>query len=226
LTFLLTYGGSWRGLMANLGWPKEKALRIEANYHALYVESDEWVKAKIDEAARLGYATSAFGLRIRAPLLTQTLRGRAKCPHEAEAEARTLGNAISGQSYGLLTNRAANAFMAKVWASPYRLDILPVAFIHDAIYLLIRSRPEIVEWVNRELITEMRWQELPEITHDQVKLGAELDLFYPSWAYPVTLPNGADAATILERCQAHRDELHEKGVLPALPTKKTPMSTP
>lgn len=212
-TFALTYQGTYITLMRNLGWSEEKAKQVEANYHRLYEDSDRWVQAKIDEASRQGYAEAAFGLRIRTPLLEQTLRGRAKCPHEADAEARTLGNAISGQSYGLLTNRAANAFMAKVWASPYRLDVLPVALIHDAIYLLIREDLQVIEWVNRELIIEMRWQELPEIQHDQVKLGAELDLYWPDWAHPLTLPNDIDATDILQRCKAHFAKLREEGVV-------------
>ena len=35
--------------------------------------------------------------------------------NEASQEARTAGNALSGQSYGLLNNRAIIAFMKKVW---------------------------------------------------------------------------------------------------------------
>jgi len=33
-----------------------------------------------------------------------------------------------------------------------------------------------------------------------VKLGAALDIFYPSWAYPITLPNDASQAEIKETC--------------------------
>jgi DNA polymerase-1 len=91
--------------------------------------------------------------------------------------------------------------MQKVWASPYRYDIKPVALIHDAIYILIRNDVEIVEWANRELIASMRWQELPEIQHPTVHLGAALDLFWPDWAHPTTLPNDADQTTILEMCK-------------------------
>ena len=136
-------------------------------------------------------------------MLHQTIRGLKNTPREAQAEARTLGNAISGQSYGLLNNRAANAFMEKVWASPYRLKILPVNLIHDAIYFLIEDDLEVVEWVNRELPACMAWQELPEIQHPEVKLSAELDLFWPSWEKPVTLPNGASKEEIMKRCAEH-----------------------
>lgn len=204
-TFLLTYGGTYHGMMSNLGWPEDKAKAIEANYHDLYKVSDEYVAERLKQAAKDGYVEVAFGLRVRTPLLAQVLWGGPRVPYAAQAEGRTAGNAL-GQSYGLLNNRAANAFMAKVWASPYRYDILPVALIHDSIYLIIRDRTDVVEWVNNNLIQEMRWQELPEIQHDQVKLGAALDIFWPDWAHPVTLPNDCDRDKIVEVCTKHRQE--------------------
>ena len=124
-----------------------------------------------------------------------------RVPREAEAEARTLGNAISGQSYGLLNNRAAVAFMEKVWKSKYRYDILPVALIHDAAYFLIRDNVEVVHWVNTELPKEMEWQDLTEIQHKDVKLGAELDLFYKGWHQPITLPNSISQQDIINICK-------------------------
>jgi DNA polymerase-1 len=59
---------------------------------------------------------------------------------------------------------------------------------------------EVVEFANRELIKSMQWQELPEIQHPTVKLGAALDIFYPDWAHAITLPNKADQKTIMELC--------------------------
>lgn len=200
-TFALTYLGTWMTMVKNLGWPEEKAKKVEANYHKLYAASTAWVKARIDEAAKLGYSLAAFGLRIRTPLLAQTTLGRSTTPKEAEAEARTLGNAISGQSYGLLNSRAMNAFMEQVWNSPYRYDILPVAQIHDAGYYLIRDDAEIVAFANKGITEAMSWQELPEIQHPQVKLGAQLDLFFPNWANPITLPETATAEEIKEICK-------------------------
>jgi len=208
-TFALTYQGTWHTLVNSLGFPKEDALRIEANYHELYKVSDQWVQAKLDQASQDGYVTVAFGLRLRTPLLGQVLRGRAKVPYEAEAEGRTAGNAL-GQSYGLLNNRACNEFMQKVWQSRFKYDIRPVAMIHDAIYLVIRDDIEVVEWVNRELIKSMEWQELPELVHPTVKIGAALDIFYPSWAYACTLPNYADQREIRATCDTFLADLAEK----------------
>jgi len=111
-----------------------------------------------------------------------------------------------GQSYGLLNNRAAVEFMQKVWKSKYAHYILPIGLIHDAIYLLVKDDVATVEWVNNELIKSMQWQELPEISHDFVKLGAELDIFWPSWANPITIPNNADQATIYKLCKEHQSK--------------------
>jgi DNA polymerase-1 len=199
-TFLLTYGGTYHGMMSNLGWDKEKSQRIEANYHELYKESDQYVHNKLVQASKDGYVEVAFGLRVRTPLLKQVVFGAPKMPFEAAAEGRTAGNAL-GQSYGLLNNRAANAFMDKVRKSPYRLDIKLVALIHDAIYLMIRDCVEVVEWVNDNLIAEMQWQELPELQHPTVKLGAAMDIFWPTWATAITLPNNSTKETIKQICK-------------------------
>lgn len=200
-TFALTFAGTAHTLVNNCGFSLEDAKAIETKYHELYRVSDQWVQVQIEKAHKDGYSLGAFGLRIRTPLLKQVVYGAPKMPYEAAAEARTLGNAISGQSYGLLNNRAAVDFMKKVWASPYRLDIRPVALIHDAIYILVKDRVDVMEWANRELIKAMQWQELPEIEHPTVKLGAALDIFWPDWAHATTLPNNADKATIFKTCQ-------------------------
>lgn len=205
-TFALTYQGTAYTLMSNLGWDEEKAKRIEKGYHDLYKVSDDYIQARLLQASKDGFTEVAFGLRVRTPLLGQVVFGGARMPKEAAAEGRTAGNAM-GQSYGLLNNRAAVDFWQKVWDSKYRYDILPSALIHDAIYPLIKDDIEVMEWANRELIRSMRWQELPEIQHPTVKLGAALDVFWPDWAHPTTLPNDADQKTILAACSATKKEL-------------------
>ena len=198
--FALQYAGTWITLHKTLGFSEEEAKKIEQGYRELYKVSEEWVDSKIQLASKQGYVDLAFGLRLRAPLLQQVIWGGPRVPGAASAEARTLGNAVSGQSYGLLNTRAANEFMQKVWASRHRYDVLPCAQIHDAQYYLVRDDVGVVEWVNRELIKSMQWQELPEIQHDLVKLGGEMDLFWPDWAHPITLPNNADQETIKKLC--------------------------
>lgn len=206
VTFALQYKGTWKTLVNNSGFSPEEAQKIVANYKALYKESEAYSNRRIKQATVDGYVTVAFGLRIRTPLLAKSILGNRTTLYEAEAEARTVGNALS-QSYGLLNNRAAVEFMEKVWASPYKYKIKPVALIHDAIYIMMVNDVEVVEWANRELIKSMNWQELPEIQHPEVGLPANLDLFYPSWNDVITLPNNATQQEIMSICQKHMENL-------------------
>lgn len=199
-TFALQYAGTPMTLVKNAGFSFEEAEQIHRNYHKTYQESGKYAESKKLEASQKGYVTVAFGLRIRTPLLQQVMYGSNTVPHEAEAEARTVGNALS-QSYGLLNNRAAVDFWEKVWASPYRYDILPCALIHDACYALIRDDPEIVTWANRELTKSMAWQDLPELHHPTVKIGAQLDIFWPHWGNGITLPTVASVNDVIQTCR-------------------------
>lgn len=189
-TFLLTYGGTYMGLMKNCGFSEEKSKLTEKRYHDLYVVSDAWVQAKLDEAAKTGYVTAAFGLRVRTPLLAQVLRGTCKTPYEAEAEGRTAGNAL-GQSWCLLNNRAGSEFMRKVRTSEFRLDIRPCIHIHDAQYFMIRDNMDTLQYTNKHLVEAVNWQDHPDIAHPEVGLGGELSLFYPTWANEIEIPNHA-----------------------------------
>lgn len=210
-TFQLTYGGTHFGLMDKFGFSEEKAKAIDTNYHTLYVESDEYKEKRLQEAAELGYMVLAFGLRIRCPLLSKTIRNSNHKARGAAEDERTLGNAM-GQSYGMLNNRSMIAFMNKVWASKWRTKIFPIAPIHDASYYVAPDDIEAVDFVNRNLIKEMQWQEDPLIWHPRVRIGAELDIAYPSWAETVTIPNEASKATIIEKVDAHLAYLEEKGI--------------
>lgn len=208
-TFLLTYGGSWMGLVKNAGLPEPEAKRIEKAYHELYVVSDQYTAKRIQEASRVGYTKLAFGFKLRTPLLKNTVVGSRQSIREAAGEARTVGNAF-GQSYGLLNNRAMIAFMRKVWASPYRYDIMPIAPIHDASYYVIDNSVEVLKFINDNLIKEMQWQDLPEIAHDKVKLGGQLDVFYESWDRVITVANNLTEQQLLDACQAAADKFDKE----------------
>jgi DNA polymerase-1 len=196
-TFALTYQGTEHTLVNTLGFSKEEAREIVDNYHELYKVSDEWVQVKLIEATKNGYVTGAFGLRLRTPVLAQTILNTRHTPFEAQAEGRTAGNAL-GQSYGLLNNRAANEFMGKVHTSAYRYSILPIAHIHDAQYYMVKTDPDLIAWLNTNLVDSMSWQELPELKHDIVKLGANLEIYYPSMGSKITIPNNATAQEIID----------------------------
>jgi DNA polymerase-1 len=193
-TFLLTYGGTYHGLIHNVGLAEDEAKAIEANYHEMYKVSDAWVKAKIDKASKDGYVTTAFGLRVRTPTLKMSLMNTRITPYEAEAEARTAGNAL-GQSYGLLNNRAGIDLQQRLLQSEYRYDVLPVAHIHDAQYFLVRDDIDVISYLNKNLVECMEWQRLPEIAHPDVGLGGELSVFHPTWETEYSLPNnGTESA--------------------------------
>jgi DNA polymerase-1 len=189
-TFALTYQGTWSTLVKNCGFSPQVAKEIEQRYHGLYAVSTEWVQKKLNQAAKEGYITGAFGLRLRTPLLAQVVRGNRQTPREAEAEGRTAGNAL-GQSWCLLNSRAWAATMKIVRASPYRTTIRPCAQIHDAGYALVRDDIEPIMFLNEHLVREVQWNNHPDIYHPEVGLGGELSIFYPTWKDEIGIPNGA-----------------------------------
>jgi DNA polymerase-1 len=197
ITFAAQYMGTYLTFMKSAGLSKAEAMRIEDNYHKLYVVSDEWVEEKLKQAETLGYVTGAFGLRVRTPVIKQSVMNVSSTTRQAAAEKRSAGNALT-QSYCVLNSRSAIEFMERVRESKYALDIRPVALIHDALYLLIRNDLEVLHWVNINLAECMAWNDLPELQQDTIPLGGELDLFYPSWKDALTLPNGATIPEIIE----------------------------
>lgn len=189
-TFLLTYGGTYIGIMQQCGWDETKAKSVEHLYHELYKESDAWVQRKLDQASKDGYVTVAFGLRVRTPLLAQVIRSTSKTPFQAEAEGRTAGNAL-GQSWCLLNSRAGSEFLGKVRQSRHRHEIRPCAQIHDAQYLLVKDDIDTIRYTNEHIVIACQWQDNVEIWHDTVKLGGQFSIFYPDWSQEIGIPNGA-----------------------------------
>jgi len=187
-TFLLTYMGTWKGLMKQFGFNEKTAKQIEANYHELYQVSDEWVMNEIRKAGKTGYVELAFGLRLRTPILPQVILDSDAIPFQAHKEIKTAGNAL-GQSYGLLNTRANNEFMERVWDSRYATKILPCMQIHDSQYYMIENTLGCLKWTNDNLIECMEWNKLDAIQHPTIKLGAELEIYYPNWAEPIKIPN-------------------------------------
>lgn len=188
--------------MKNFGFSESEAKQIEAKYHELYKVSDDFVANKIKQAEKDGYVTCAFGLRVRTPILAQTYRGLSNTPHEADAEARTAGNAL-GQSHCLLTNRAGIEFNERVRESQYKYDIRPVIHIHDAQYFLIKDDPEVVLWVNKWLVHAVQWQNDPAIWHEKVHLGGELSIFWPDWSKECTIPNNITQDELYDLVKKH-----------------------
>lgn len=183
--------------MANCGFSEEKAKSVEAAYHDMYKVSDQWVQTRLGWAARDGYITVAFGLRLRTPMMQRTIMNTRSTPYEAVAEGRTAGNAM-GQSYCMLNSRAAHEFLEKVRNHPdFRLRIGPCAQIHDAQYYIVDDDISVVHWVNVHLVQAVQWQALPEIQHPDVRLGGQLSIFFPNWSNEYTIPNYATPQEIL-----------------------------
>lgn len=207
-TFLLQFLGTVYGLMRQFGFSKKQSEHIYNNYIAMYQTSIKWCDKQIKKAFKRGYVVGAFNLRLHTPLLKQSVyKGSSNIP-EVSQEIRTATNMLGGQSYGLLTIVAFAKFMRKVKRSKYRLQIIPVVTIYDSIYLMLPDDPKIVAWVNKWLIYYMLdITNTPELKHDIVKLETELELFYPSWAYPTAIPNGASVKEITQIIKkAKKDE--------------------
>lgn len=151
---------------------------------------------KIKEAAKKGYVTLAFGGRLRCPILHQTILGSKCTPQVAEAEARTVGNAVGGQSYCLLNLRLAFKLMEAVREEGYSSKIKQCASIHDATYLLVEDSVKTVLWLNKKITELALWKDLPELHDEEIPLGGELDLFPESWAAGFTLPVDCNATTL------------------------------
>lgn len=188
-TFALTYLGTAHTLVKNLGLTKKEAKSIEDNYHKLYTVSDAWSEDQISFATNHGYVECAFGLRLRTPLLAQTLRTKTNKIHMAEKEGRSAVNAVT-QSWGLLINRTATAIILKILNSKYYNKIFPVNTIHDAIYFIFVDDPEVIQWLNTNLIKEMEWNDHPAIKSADVPMGAKLGIG-KNWKEQYTVPNNA-----------------------------------
>jgi DNA polymerase-1 len=210
VSFALQYQGTWSTLVKNCGFMESEAKAIESNYHELYKVSMDWVTNRIEQATKDGYAIGAFGLKIRTPVLAQVIMGNKYTPQEAQGEARTLGNALSGQSYSLLNNTSSTRFMKLARAHPdYRLLIRLCAHIHDAQYMYIKDDFALLTWVNKHLIEAMAWQDLPELQCEGLRIGSELDVFYPTWADDFTILNGMSQGEIINICATEVNKRRE-----------------
>ncbi len=200
-TFALQYSGTPFTLQKNSGFSEQEANRIYDRYNDLYKVSIEWTNSKIRQAGKDGYVTLAFGLRLRTPILKQTVRDTSRTPHEAKAEARTTGNALS-QSYGMLTSRASVEFMRKVRGSSLAHDIKPCLSIHDALYYIIKDSDDVLYYLNKNLSHAVDWNYDPNIYHPEIALGGETAVFFPTWAQEHTIPNNLTKEEICKQLQS------------------------
>lgn len=200
-TFALTYMGTYRTLVKTFGFSEAEAKAIEERYHELYEVADRWVMDQLEQANKTGFVELAFGLRLRTPILQKVIFNSRSMPYQAHQEMKTAGNAL-GQSYGLLNSHSANLFLQRVWDSEFKYQVMPCMQVHDSQYYMIRNTLNCLKWVNDNLIECMEWNQLPAIQHPTVHLGANLELYYPSWRDKLTIPNRiskADLRTLLKK---------------------------
>ena len=195
-TFALTYNCIAKTLETKFGASKEKAEKIYKAFHSLYHVSDEWVQSKIETAFSHGYVVGAFGLKLRTPKMSKSMKADLDKNFAVGEEFRTAANAL-GQSYGLLNSRSGVEFNRSVRNSPYRYDIRPICQIHDAQYFIIKDDPDVFLFCNEGLVKADSWQELPEIKHPDVHLGGELSIFYPTWGEEFVVPNHVSKEELL-----------------------------
>lgn len=200
-TFLLQYLGTAYGLRLNCGFSAEKALEVERNYHELYKVSDEWLQAKLEEAADKGYAEVAFGLRVHCTAISKSILNSKYTPKIVQKHIRTIGNAIGGQSYGQITVDAGMKFLERVYEQGLQDRVQLSMTIHDALYPIWDDCPEITKWVNDNLIECMEdLSELPELIGD-IPIISDLEYFSPSWAECKPLPKFGSLDQIKEALQ-------------------------
>lgn len=201
-TFLLQYLGTAYGLRLNCGFTADKALAIERNYHDLYKISDDWLQAKLGEAADKGYAEVAFGLRVHCTAISKSILNSKYTPKIVQKHIRTIGNAIGGQSYGQITVDAGMKFLERVYAQGLEHRVQLSMTIHDALYPIWDDCPELTKWVNDNLIECMEdLSELPELKGD-IPIISDLEYFSPSWAKCKPLPKFGSLEQIKEALQA------------------------
>lgn len=197
--FCLQYGGTEIALVKQVGLTIEEAKEAYKNYHETYKVSLAWKQEHIKFACENGYIVTGFGLRVRTPILKNTVYSE-DMSNLAAAEARTAGNAL-GQGWGVLNDRAMNEVLDEVDRLGLTNDILPVGKIHDACYYKVRNDIDTILKLNELTTKAARWQNHPVIAHDEVHLSGQLDLFYPDWSNPITLPEECTREQLIDIVQ-------------------------
>ena len=178
----MQYNAIAKTLNKNFGCPMPKAERLIVSFAELYAVFQKYVADTLKQAAKDGYVTLMFGLRLDTPALKRDGYGGS---YAAEAEARSVGNAL-GQSIGMINPRAAREFINKAKKNPgYRYEIFISNLIHDAIYPIVPRSDVAVAWTKEHLEKAMRWQNHPYIQHDKINFTADMEVCDQSWAEPI-----------------------------------------
>lgn len=63
---------------------------------------------------------------------------------------------------------------------------------------MVKNDIDTILWLNQAVVQASKWQAHPDIYHPEVGLSGQLDLFYPDWSNPITLPEECTEEQLLE----------------------------
>ncbi len=199
LSLFSKYAGTWHTLVNKGGLPEEEARSVEQAYKDTYQVSIQWTADKVAEAADTGYVSLAYGGRLLTPILAQTVLGNSATPYEADAEARSAGNALT-QSYCYLNIDTLVRFMEKVWKTKYRYEVLPIASIHDNNLFTIKDSYASVKFFNDEYIRCLQDYSIPLLKHPIIKLSGNAEIMHYDWSNPVQLEHAMSIKDLHSLC--------------------------
>jgi len=180
-TFGLSYGAFPPKVASSLKISLPAAEAIFNNYHnTLYPGITEYRENYVLPTARQhGQIHLGLGFYIKSD--------------SPDRDIRTLNNATC-QFWSILTALTINKMHQLIDDANLQDDIIVTSTIYDSIYFEVRNDPQIIKWLNDNLIPVMTKDFMPDqIVHN----AANLDIG-PNWANLVELPNDASLAHITQ----------------------------
>ena len=151
VTFGANYGSTEYAVSRSLKISKEEARQVLDNYWKLYAKTKEYWSKVENEILEKGYVKGAFGLKARADL--SNIFDKAKY----SSTLRSVVN-MTIQSFALLLYRTVFELQDRIEKMGYQNDIRIYNTVYDAIYIYVRPEPELVKWLNDNLIEIMTWE--------------------------------------------------------------------
>ena len=173
-TFALAYGAFPPKIAKSLKITLQEATAIFNNYHnVLYPGITDYRENYVLKRA---YEAGEIHLGLGFYLKTDN----------PDADIRTLANATC-QFWSILTALTINKMHLLIDANGLENDVKVVSTIYDSIYLEVTENPEIIKWVNDNLIETM----IVDFMEDQtIKNQSQSDIGY-NWADMISISNNA-----------------------------------
>lgn len=186
-TFGLAYGAFPPKIAATLKITLAEAETIFNNYHnVLYPGITDYRENYVLKTARQeGQIHLGLGFMLKTD--------------NADNDIRTLANATC-QFWSILTALTINKMHKLIDANNYQDDVKIVSSIYDSIYLEVIEDPNIIKWVNDNLINTM----LVDFMENQIISNESASDIGYDWADMIGIPNGAtikEIENVLERLE-------------------------